>query len=100
MSDDFFKEAGEQFKKGMNWLGDKTSDLLDAGGNKINLVQAKGHLNDEYQKLGRMFYDMSVEDKLEIEILRTQCDVISKLLSEINALQNASENKSNTDQSY
>lgn len=85
MSDDFFKQVGDQVKKGVEWVADKTGDLLDAGEKQINLVQAKARLDTQYRELGKLFYEMSTVDKLEIEKLRTKCDEVSKTLSEIAA---------------
>ncbi len=83
MADDFFKQAGEQIKKGMDWVADKTGDLLGAGENQINLMQAKSRLDNQYKELGQLFYQMSTVDQLQIETLREKCDEISKTITEI-----------------
>lgn len=91
MSDDFFKQVGDQVKKGVEWVTDRTGDLLDAGEKQINLMQAKSRLDTQYKELGKMFYEMSAADKLEIEKLRAKCDEVSKTLTEI--MQNQTQSK-------
>lgn len=93
MTDDFFRQAGDQIKKGMGWVADKTGDLIGAGENQINLMQAKSRLDTQYKDLGKLFYQMSAEDHLQIETLRAKCDEISKTITEIEQMSSLSKPK-------
>ena len=83
MAKEFFDKLGDSIAKGANIVADKGNEFIDIAKLKTARMKLENQREDLLKQLGRLFYDMSRANDVQIAPLQNKCTEIAEIERQI-----------------